>query len=102
VPLDVNGDGAVDILAGGRAQEHTQQKAGVKWIEAPQDKAARRDLARWQVHDIDPDQFDAHGFVLTDVDADGDLDVADANAGVDTPEDEETVHWYENPGTARD
>jgi len=99
VPFDVNGDGAVDIVAGGRVQQNTQERAGVKWIEAPLDTAQRRDLTKWRVHDIDPAQFDGHGFVLTDVDGDGDLDIADANADFDTPEDEETVHWYENPGT---
>jgi len=98
-PYDVNGDGAPDIIAGGRVHNGNGSKAGVKWIEAPGEPAARRDLSKWQVHEVDPEQYDGHGFVLTDIDEDGDADVADANADFDTPEDEETVHWYENPCT---
>jgi hypothetical protein len=98
VPYDVNGDGALDILAGGRLHEKTLRNASIKWIEAPAERAERRDLSRWTVHDIDPEGFDGHGFVLTDIDEDGDPDLADANADFDTPEEEETVHWYENPG----
>ncbi len=36
---------------------------------------------------------------MTDVDQDGDDDIALANADFDTPESEEKVLWYENPGT---
>lgn len=98
-PFDVNGDGAVDLVAGGRRHGGNGNKTGPQWIEAPADPKLRRDLALWVVHDIDPDQIDGHGFVLADVDQDGDQDLVDANADFDTPEDEETVHWYENPGT---
>ncbi len=98
-PFDVNGDGATDILAGGRLHAGNGRKTGPQWIEAPIDPMLRRDLSRWTVHDIDPDQIDGHGFVLADMDQDGDQDIVDANADFDTPEAEETVHWYENPGT---
>ncbi len=97
-PFDVNGDGATDLLAGGRRHAGNGAKTGPQWIEAPADPLLRRDLARWTVHDIDPDQIDGHGFVLADVDQDGDDDLVDANADFDTPESDETVHWYENPG----
>ncbi|MFN8544400.1 MAG: FG-GAP-like repeat-containing protein [Candidatus Binatia bacterium] len=96
---DLNGDGAPDILAGGRVLFDNLRHAGVLWIEAPTASADRRDLSKWQVHWIDREQYSGHGFILTDVEEDGDLDLADANADFDTPEGEETVHWYENPGT---
>lgn len=96
--LDVNGDGALDILAGGRILFDNLRRAGVLWIEAPGAPADRRNLALWQVHWIDHEQFSGHGFITVDIDEDGDPDLADANADFDTPEEEETVHWYENPG----
>ncbi|HZR83641.1 MAG TPA: VCBS repeat-containing protein [Candidatus Binatia bacterium] len=99
VPFDVNGDGALDVLVGGRVQWNNGARASIKWIEAPRESSARRDLAAWRVHDIDPDQLDGHGFVLADLDEDGDLDVLDQNADFDTPPEAETLHWYENPGT---
>jgi hypothetical protein len=100
VPCDVNGDGATDIVAGGRIHGGNGRKGGVIWIEAPGRPDERRDLSQWQVHDIDPDQFSGHGLVLADVDIDGDDDIALANADFDTPEEEEKVLWYENPGAA--
>lgn len=99
VPYDVNGDGALDIVSGGRIHGGNERRGGVVWIEGPHRTEDRRDLSLWQVHDIDPDQFSAHGLVLTDVDQDGDDDIALANADFDTPEEEEKVIWYENPGT---
>jgi hypothetical protein len=98
-PFDVNGDGATDILAGGRIHAGNGRKTGPQWIEAPADPMMRRDLSLWAIHEIDPDQIDGHGFVLADVDEDGDQDIVDANADFDTPDADETVHWYENPGT---
>jgi len=98
-PYDVNGDGATDIVSGGRVHGGNQRKGGVLWIEAPADPAERRDLTRWQIHDIDPEQFDAHSLTFADIDMDGDEDLFLANADFDTPEDEEKVLWYENPGT---
>lgn len=97
---DVNGDGAVDLLVGGRVLFDNQRKGGVIWIEAPADRAARRDLARWTVHPIDPDQTGGHGFELADIDDDGDADLVLANADFDTPEEAEGIFWYENPGSA--
>ncbi|MFA5889527.1 MAG: VCBS repeat-containing protein [Actinomycetota bacterium] len=99
LPHDVNGDGALDILIGGRVLFTNGNLAGVAWIEAPTEAAARRNLAAWQLHDIDPQQAGGHGFELDDVDADGDSDLILANADFDTPEGDEAILWYENPGT---
>jgi hypothetical protein len=98
VPRDVNGDGAPDIVAGGRVHARTKRTGGVIWIEAPRDPSLRRDLGAWRVHDIDPLQLSGHGLVPVDLDRDGDLDIALANADFDTPEAEEKILWYENPG----
>lgn len=97
---DVNGDGVQDILAGGRRADTTRDYSGIIWLEAPTDPAQRRDLSRYRLHFIDPDQFSGHGFVFDDVDQDGDTDLVDANNDFDTPSTEESVYWYENPGPA--
>jgi len=97
-PYDVNGDGTVDIVCGGRIHEINHKKGGVIWIEAPRIAEMRRNLSQWKIHAIDPEQFSAHGLIFNDVDEDGDDDVVLANADWDTPEDEEQVLWYENPG----
>ena len=102
---DVNGDGAMDIVAGGRVLgTHSlenmagKKTAGIVWIEAPADQGARRDLSKWTVHDIDPLTAGGHGFVFVDIDRDGDEDIADSNADWNTKPSDEMVLWYENPG----
>lgn len=97
-PHDIDEDGDTDLLVGGRVLYSTQEKTGVLWIEAPDDPAARRDLAQWQVHDIDGEALSGHQALPTDVDEDGDDDIVVANADFDTPDDQEEVVWYENPG----
>ena len=104
---DVNGDGATDIIVGGRregsrASDPSQdggKLAGIKWIMSPAGSVDnRRDLTKWQVFDIDPDWYSGHGFSLADIDNDGDMDIADGNEDWDTPKGEEEVAWFENPG----
>ncbi|MEW5825424.1 MAG: FG-GAP-like repeat-containing protein [Candidatus Bipolaricaulota bacterium] len=94
---DLDGDGRLDVVAGGRVHAGNGKKTGLVWLEVPADLP--RDLARWVVHPIDPDQWSGHGFAFDDVDEDGDLDLALANADWDTPEAEEELVWYENPGS---
>jgi len=94
---DVNQDGALDIVTGGR--RHSSGKLnGLAWYEGPPDKNDRRDPSQWKMHSIDPDLGSGHGFVIDDLDQDGDADFVVANADWDTPDHEEAVLWYENPG----
>lgn len=105
---DINADGCADLVAGGRqarratpAYENPDSSipsVGVIWLEAPSEARFRRDMTKWRVHDIDSDIVSGHGFSLGDIDGDGDLDVALANADWGTPEDGKYVLWYENPG----
>ena len=105
---DINGDGATDLAAGGRQALHATPaydnpdpnvpSVGVIWLEAPAHRESRRDMTKWKVHDIDSDIVSGHGFSLGDIDGDGDLDVALANADWGTLENEKYVIWYENPG----
>lgn len=57
-----------------------------------------RDLALWRAHPIDPAIPSGHGFVLHDIDGDGFLDLVINNADWDTPDEEEAVLLYRNPG----
>jgi FG-GAP-like repeat len=107
---DLDGDGDGDIITGGRGtrwafgdkdkiEEEVTAWAGIRWFENPGHSQAR-DLQQWTLHDIDANSRSGHGFYLGDMDNDGDLDIANANSDFDTPEAEENVVWYENPGPA--
>jgi hypothetical protein len=94
---DINKDGALDIVTGARVHRRTR-KTGICWIEAPKNKADRRDLSKWTIHPIDAKQFSGHGFEFTDIDQDGDDDLVLVNADWDTTDEDERLLWYENPG----
>jgi hypothetical protein len=96
--FDVNGDGAIDIVAGGRQSEINKSWGGLRWFEAPREKEKRRNLSLWKIHDIDAALLSGHGFEFGDLDGDGDEDIVVANADWDTPDEEDQVLWYENPG----
>lgn len=108
--FDLDGDDDLDIIAGGRAarlagsgkeieDEEALVWAGIRWFANPASEGDDpRDLSAWTMHLLDPDTQSGHGFEFGDIDGDGDIDLANANADWDTPEAEENVVWYENPG----
>lgn len=99
---DINGDGALDIVIGGRRNSMTKQYAGIRWLESPKAPGDRRDLGKWTQHFIDANTLSGHAFVMADIDQDGDADLIDADADWDTPKFDQQMHWYENPGPASD
>ena len=92
---DINGDNTTDIVVGGRG---TNPRAGLKWIKNPI-LGDPRNISQWEIHDIDPDIESGHGFVFGDIDQDGDDDITLCNSDWDTPNNDEKIIWYENPGT---
>jgi hypothetical protein len=102
---DIDGNGVDDVVLGGRvlgthSLENMDGKptAGICWVEAPAAETDRRDISKWVIHDIDQECLGGHGFKFSDVDRDGDLDIVNMNADWNTPESEEHLAWYENPG----
>jgi len=94
---DINLDGALDIIAGGR-RHHSGRVNGLIWFEAPADKEEREDLEKWAMHPVDSMLLSGHGFEFEDINRDGYQDIIIANADWDTPDNEEMVLWYEHPG----
>jgi len=75
-PADVNGDGKTDFIA---SRGHAR---GVIWFEAP----------TWKEHVIHPTLLEPHCLVVTDLDADGDIDAATCAYG------DKLALWFENDG----
>jgi hypothetical protein len=99
LPEDVDGDGDSDLLLGGRRLGGSSGTGGVAWLEVRD--GARRDLSRWRLHVLDPEQPSGHGVVPGDLDGDGDHDLALANADFDTAPADEEIAWYERPADPR-
>ncbi|MCX8036419.1 MAG: FG-GAP-like repeat-containing protein [Candidatus Sumerlaeia bacterium] len=85
LPLDINGDGRADLVAGGK-----NQNASVGWFALPPDA---RDSARWQWHALS-----RVGWLMSlfaeDMDGDGDRDIV----LTDRRGDLRGCRWLENPG----
>lgn len=110
--LDLDSDGDLDIIAGGRAARVAAEGqresassnanwAGIRWFANPLMQGGdARNLEEWEIFVIDAETKSGHGFEFGDLDEDGDLDMVNGNADWDTPQNEENVIWYENPGAA--
>ncbi len=108
--LDLDNDGDMDILAGGRATRIANSGkqsgnaedlvwAGLRWFVNPAAQGGSpRSLDTWHMRIIDAKIKSGHGFVSGDLDGDGFLDLVINNADWDTPEEEESIAWYRNPG----
>ncbi len=102
---DMDGDGAPDLVAGGRTEGHAgdqvktegHSSVGIRWFQAPLKQEDRRDMSRWSRHDIDTEIISGHGFEIADFNGDSLPDIALANADWGTPEDSKQVIWYEHP-----
>ena len=88
VPLDVNEDGHLDIVAAGKGRG-----AKIAWFEAP--RTDKRDLAAWKFHPMD-DAGWIMSVIAHDMDGDGDQDILVSDRKGDDAR--QGVRWLENPG----
>jgi hypothetical protein len=75
-PVELNGDGVMDLVA---SRGHGK---GVLWFEGPD----------WKAHEIHPGIKEPHCLLATDMDEDGDIDAATCAFG------SKEAWWYENDG----
>jgi len=94
IAVDVNQDGHVDIVSGGRYLQRNRP-ATIGWFQAPPQE--KRDLSRWHFH-----HMNAAGWVMSlvaqDMDGDGDVDIVASDRKVGNAIDLRGVRWLENPG----
>ncbi len=85
VPADIDADGRLDLIAGGKGPE-----AAIGWFRSPDDP---RRLDRWEWNPIGP-----AGWIMSleavDIDSDGDLDILTT----DRKGSSRGCRWLENPG----
>lgn len=88
LPLDVNRDGHLDIVAAGKDTD-----AVIGWLEAP--TTNKRDLSTWRLHEMGGIGW-AMSLIAHDMDSDGDSDivVTDRRTGAGL----QGARWLENPG----
>jgi hypothetical protein len=92
VPMDVNEDGRVDIVAGSKDDSFNERNSigAIAWLETPTE-----DREDWLFHLIDH-----AGWPMTiepiDLDSDGDLDILLSDRNSD--DEHQGLRWLENPG----
>ncbi len=86
VPMDVDGENGIDLVAGGKTMKQTKGKLG--WFEAPSDPHR---VADWKWHLIANVEW-IMSIISYDMDYDGDMDI------VVTDRHKDGFKWYKNPG----
>jgi hypothetical protein len=59
--FDINQDGALDIIPGGR-RHHNGRVNGLIWFEVPINKGDRQDVTKWAMHSVDNTFLSGHDF----------------------------------------